>query len=82
MVVAMVDSPIWRSFAKWPSKGASEASNNQNVIVIGASTGGIEPLKRIVGNLPVDFPAALFIVLHNGQFSYLPDSRPRGRSTR
>ncbi|TGT74854.1 chemotaxis protein CheB [bacterium M00.F.Ca.ET.159.01.1.1] len=47
-------------------------SNNHNIIVIGASAGGIEPLKRIVGDLPADLPAAVFVAVHVGQVSYLP----------
>lgn len=37
-----------------------------DLIVIGASTGGIEALKQIVSRLPVNFPAAVLIVLHIG----------------
>ncbi|TIU19996.1 MAG: chemotaxis protein CheB, partial [Mesorhizobium sp.] len=46
---------------------------NRFIIVIGASAGGVEPLKRIVGDLPADLPAAVFVVLHVGQVSYLPE---------
>lgn len=35
-----------------------------NIIVIGASAGGIEPLRKIVQALPSDLQAALFIVMH------------------
>ncbi|TPJ76337.1 chemotaxis protein CheB [Mesorhizobium sp. B2-6-2] len=52
------------------SKGLS---NRHNIIVIGASAGGIEPLKQIVANLPADLPAAIFVVLHIGQVSCLPE---------
>ncbi|MDX8523661.1 chemotaxis protein CheB [Mesorhizobium sp. MSK_1335] len=48
-------------------------SKNHNIVVIGASAGGIEPLKRIVGDLPADLPAAVFVVVHIGQVSYLPE---------
>ncbi len=34
------------------------------LIVIGASAGGLEALKKLVAGLPGDFPAALFIVWH------------------
>lgn len=35
-----------------------------DIIVLGASTGGVEALSRIVAGLPEDLPAAVFIVLH------------------
>lgn len=35
-----------------------------DIIVMGASAGGVEVLKEIVSNLPQGFPAAVFIVLH------------------
>jgi two-component system chemotaxis response regulator CheB len=38
----------------------------QTVIVIGTSAGGVEALGVLVGGLPVDLPAAIFVVLHIG----------------
>jgi len=35
-----------------------------DIIVIGASAGGVEALSTLVGALPADLPAALFIVMH------------------
>ena len=35
-----------------------------DIIVVGASAGGIEALKELVGALPEDFSASIFIVLH------------------
>ena len=35
-----------------------------NVIVIGASAGGIQALQTIVGGFPPDFQATVFIVVH------------------
>ena len=36
----------------------------RNIIVIGASSGGLEPLKTLVGGLPAGFNASIFVVWH------------------
>ena len=36
----------------------------RDIVVVGASAGGIPTLKELVSLLPADFPAAMFIVLH------------------
>jgi two-component system, chemotaxis family, protein-glutamate methylesterase/glutaminase len=67
----------------------SETSNDverisvprRDIVVMGASAGGIEAFREILRTLPSDFPAALFIVLH-----IAPDAPSRlpailGRST-
>jgi two-component system chemotaxis response regulator CheB len=36
----------------------------RDIIVIGASVGGVEALRTIAGGLPKDFPASVFVVLH------------------
>lgn len=38
--------------------------SNRDIIVIGGSSGATAPLKTILGALPADLPAAVFIVLH------------------
>jgi two-component system chemotaxis response regulator CheB len=47
----------------------------RDIIVIGASTGGVDSLTSIVRHLPPSFPATLFIVCHipSGTRSYLPE---------
>ncbi len=37
----------------------------KDIIVVGASVGGIDALRAIVGELPTDLPAAVFVVLHS-----------------
>jgi two-component system chemotaxis response regulator CheB len=34
------------------------------IIVLGASAGGLEPLKAVIRALPADFPAPIFVVMH------------------
>ena len=38
--------------------------SNRDIIVIGGSSGATAPLKDILGRLPADLPAAVFVVLH------------------
>ncbi len=40
-----------------------------DIIVIGASSGGIEALRVLVAGLPVDFPASVFVAVHMGSDS-------------
>src|SRR6266849_10790814 len=46
----------------------------RDIIVVGASIGGVEALQTLVAGLPPDFQAALFVVLHIGNgTSRLPE---------
>jgi two-component system chemotaxis response regulator CheB len=37
---------------------------NHDILVLGASSGGVEALPKLIGGLPADFPAAVFVVMH------------------
>lgn len=39
-------------------------TRRQDVIVLGASAGGVEALAEVISLLPADLPAAIFVVLH------------------
>ena len=36
----------------------------RDILVIGASAGGVDALPRLIGSLPADLPASVFVVLH------------------
>jgi two-component system, chemotaxis family, protein-glutamate methylesterase/glutaminase len=39
---------------------------NRDIVVIGGSAGALAPLQRLLGGLPADLPATLFVVVHTG----------------
>jgi two-component system chemotaxis response regulator CheB len=41
-----------------------ETMAHRDIIVIGASLGGVEAIPRLFETLPSDLPAAVFVVLH------------------
>ncbi|HEX8037215.1 MAG TPA: chemotaxis protein CheB, partial [Ktedonobacterales bacterium] len=48
---------------------------HHDIIVIGASSGGVETLTRLVSGLPEDLPAAVFVVVHTP--AHTPSALPR-----
>jgi two-component system chemotaxis response regulator CheB len=44
----------------------SAAKPGHDIVVMGASAGGLEVVAQIVEHLPATFPAALFVVIHTG----------------
>lgn len=55
-------------------------ASKTDIIVIGASSGGFEALRLLIGSLPKEFPAAVFVVLHipSEHKSYLAETFGRG----
>jgi two-component system chemotaxis response regulator CheB len=53
-----------------------------DIIVVGASAGGVEALSTLVSDLPEDLPAAVFIVLHIAPHSYSALPRILARHTK
>jgi two-component system chemotaxis response regulator CheB len=45
----------------------------RDIVVIGASAGGVEALQGLVELLPADYPGTIFIVMHIGPVSILPE---------
>jgi two-component system, chemotaxis family, protein-glutamate methylesterase/glutaminase len=50
---------------KAPTNGQpAEGRGHRDLVVIGASAGGVDALQEIVAGLPPEFPAAILVVLH------------------
>jgi two-component system chemotaxis response regulator CheB len=43
------------------------------IVAVGAAYGGIEPLRRITERLPRNCGATVFVVMHSGAASFLPE---------
>ena len=58
-----------------PFPAAANRLANFDVVVIGASAGGVGSLQRLVEHIPAEFPAAILVALHlpDGVRSMLPD---------
>ncbi|MGE0222390.1 MAG: chemotaxis protein CheB [Acetobacteraceae bacterium] len=56
-----------------PDSGVVNPVQNRDIIVMGASAGGLDPLRQILRALPADLPATVFIVLHMGAKSHLAE---------
>jgi two-component system chemotaxis response regulator CheB len=56
--------------------------DRRDIVVIGASTGGIEALTKVVKSLPENFPGSIFVVMHIGPISLLPQILTRSTRLR
>lgn len=45
---------------------SAPAGQHRDAIAVGASMGGTEALRQLIGTLPADLPAAVFVVRHTG----------------
>jgi two-component system chemotaxis response regulator CheB len=48
-----------------------QPTENRDIVVVGASAGGLDALRTMLAGLPADLPAAIFVVLHVGKASHL-----------
>ncbi len=54
------------------------ASHRHDIVAVGGSAGSLQPLRHLLGMLPSDLSAALFIVVHTGATSHLAQILGRG----
>src|SRR5262245_7225326 len=47
-----------------PRTGAPPEMPGHDIVVIGASAGGLPALQAVLGGVPADLPAAVFVALH------------------
>ena len=73
-------SPSSYQIAEHNTRSADEPNGEHDIIVIGASAGGVEAVKLLVSQLPADLRAAVFIVIHfpPTSVSLLPGILSRG----
>src|SRR3954462_7903663 len=47
----------------------SRNGTGRNIVVVGASAGGVQVLQELMRGLPPNFPAAIFVVVHTSASS-------------
>src|SRR5207253_8487211 len=75
----MAESPPVNDSQEGP---ASVRTVARDIVVMGASAGGVETLAALASGLPAEFPAAIFVVLHllPSAHSVLPEILDRAGS--
>src|SRR4051812_13234851 len=49
---------------KLPEKSPVQFMATRDIVAVGASLGGVEALRVLLGGIPADFPASIMVVLH------------------
>jgi two-component system chemotaxis response regulator CheB len=63
--MAALDSPAGTPETREAPEAVEVASRpTRDIVVIGASAGGITALKQLVAQLPADYPGSIFVVVH------------------
>jgi two-component system chemotaxis response regulator CheB len=63
-------------------KPYARAPGNRHIVAIGASSGGLPVLTRLLADLPPELPASVFVVLHLGPSSHLAEILGRASTLR
>ena len=68
------------SFSMNESGVARGEVQTRDLVVIGGSAGALAVIQRILSDLPSDMPAAIFVAIHLGAISHLPEILGRNTS--
>src|SRR5207245_1555379 len=55
--------PLW-SVYRAQARRVTETAASHDIVVVGASAGGVRALRKLVAGLPADFRGSVFVVLH------------------
>ena len=61
----------WRNRPEDAALNTLKSAPRRDIVVVGASAGGLQPLQTLLAAFPPDFGAAVFVVLHIGASSHL-----------
>lgn len=63
------------------ARSTSGIPRRRDTVVVGTSSGGIPALRRLLGALPADLPAAVLVVMHQGRLAGQLDAALRRASS-